>query len=815
MQTELNYATMPPGKRTGIAGRHKIACGLPAREECHALVTGNGTLMVTDHGNPAKDVLTVMQEELMSPPWPIPPKAPLIRDYLPFIRQKILEGNCEEAGELADRAAAQRGTPPRFQPNPSHPAICVHIDQQIRQADDYLHVLDMRTSLIAARWTDEGEFRREVFCSRADQIMVLRFTAPHTRLNLTLKGNLPEIVYTKNKMSTNDLPGKGDGYRDCLAIFPEIKVYHSPDSILLTGAYAFHIGGFVTVARIVTVNGAAWADQEGIHIKHADSVLVLLGCDVIKTDIETRTGNALCHIPEDDLKAAADRLFLRLNQLPADFDTLLARHISVHQPLFDRLSVELGGEDGDYLLTTTELKEKQLLSDKILPAYMEAMVDMGRFFLLSECGKFPPIYGHVNINVNLQISGGNIGNLPEMMESFFRWIERQLPDARENASRILGTRGFFIACHPDQDSGNLFHFNRCWPHHYWISSSGWCLQPFLEHYYCTGDEKFLKERLLPLYKELALLYEDFLSVRNQQGKLMFIPSYSPENFPENVPSMLNINAAMDISICRQVFQVLLTLGVEAKYVSEEEQHRWRTLVSELPEYLIDTHGELKEWAWPEYEERYDHRHASHLYGAYPGDEIQPEFDPSLYRAAFISNRMRTIGNGSCHGIMHRAQAAARLKDNCLVARLLYYTLESGYVTDAFTTVHNPYRKNLFPDGQGALPTVLLESLLYSRPGFLEPLPALPAGSFLCGKLTGMASRSFAAIDCLEWDLRKGYIHLIFTPLKDQEITLCYRRGFKDVKADGASLCMQADGIHAVTQVYAKKQVCISFSGVTG
>lgn len=815
MQTEPKYITMPLKKRSNIAGRHKIACALPAKEECHALVTGNGTLLVTDHGNPARDVLTIRQEELMSPQWPIPPKAPLIRDYLPLIRKKILEGRYEEAGEIADRTAVQCGTSPRLQGNPSHPAICLHIDQRVKQADDYLHVLDMRTSLITTRWTDGGEFCREVFCSRTDQIMALRFTAPNSGLNLTLRGDLPEIVYTKEKMTTNDLPGEGDGYFDCLAVFPRVSVTHTPDSILLTGSYAFRIGGFVTAARIVTVSGSTLADQQGIHIKQADSVLVLLGCDLIKTEIENRTGNALCHIPENDLKAAADRLFLRLKQLPADFDALLERHISVHQPLFDRLSVELGGESGDYLLTTSELKEKQLLSDKIIPAYMEAMVDMGRFFLLSECGKFPPIYGHVNININHQISGGNIGNLPEMMESFFRWIERQLPDARENASRILGTRGFFIACHPDQESGNLIHFNRCWPHHYWISSSGWCLQPFLEHYYCTGDEKFLKERLLPLYKELALLYEDFLSVRDRQGKLMFIPSYSPENFPENIPSMLNINAVMDISVCRQVFDVLLTLGIEAGCVSQEEQLRWRTLVSELPEYLVDTHGELKEWAWPEYEERYDHRHASHLYGVYPGDEIQPEFDAKLYHAVFISNRMRAIGNGSCHGIMHRAQAAARLKDNWLVARLLSYTLESGYVTDAFTTVHNPYRKHAFPDGQGALPTVLLESLLYSRPGFLEVLPALPSGSFHRGKLTGMASRSFAAIDCLEWDLEKGYIHLTFTPLKDQEITLCYRRSFKDAKADGASLCMQADTIHAITQVCANKQVRISFSGVTG
>lgn len=811
---ESKYITMPKERRSGIAGRHKITCGLPAEEEQHALITGNGTLLVTDHGNPHEDVIIVRHEELMSPQWPIPPKAPLICDYLPLVRKKILEGKYEEAGEISDRAAVQQGTSPRLQGNPAHPAIHLHIDQQAGAAEDYLHILDMRTSLITTRWTDKGEFRREIFCSRADQIMALRFTAPPSKLSLILKGNLPETVYHKEKMTTNDLPGESDGYFDCLAVFPEVNVTHTLDSIILTGLYAFRIGGFVTAARIFTVNGRTWADKNGIHIANADSALLLLGCDLLKSQPQNRTGDVLSHVPSYTLKAAAEKLLERLDRLPFNFDVLLQRHINIHQPMFDRLTVDLGGEKEDYLLTTTELKEKQLLSDEILPAYMEAMTDMGRFFLLSESGKFPPIYGHVNININHQISGGNIGNLPEMMESFFHWIEWQLPDARKNASRILGARGFLIACHPDQESGNLIHFNRCWPHHYWISGSGWCLHPFLEYYYCTGDQKFLRERLLPLYKELALLYEDFLSIKDKQGKRMFIPSYSPENFPDNVPSMLNINALMDVSVCREVFFVLLSLGTETGYISEEEQLRWKKLVLELPDPIVDAHGELKEWSWPEYKERYDHRHASHLYGAYPGDEIQPEFDADLYRAAYISNRMRAIGNGSCHGIMHRAQAAARLKDRCLVSRLLRYTLECGYVTDAFTTVHNPYRNQAFPDGQGALPTVLLESLLYSRPGFLEPLPALPADSFRHGTLTGMASRSFARIDCLDWNLPAGTIHLTFTPLKDQDITLCYRRGFRGVTADGVPLRKEADGIHVRIRVCIGKQVCVSFFGVS-
>lgn len=58
--------------------------------------------------------------------------------------------------------------------------------------------------------------------------------------------------------------------------------------------------------------------------------------------------------------------------------------------------------------------------------------------------------------------------------------------------------------------------------------------------------------------------------------------------------------------------------------------------------------------------------------------------------------------------MHRAQIAARLKDSRLVSDLLRFFLESGYVTEAFTTVHNPYYKMYMPDGQGAFPTITME-----------------------------------------------------------------------------------------------------------
>jgi alpha-L-fucosidase 2 len=77
---------------------------------------------------------------------------------------------------------------------------------------------------------------------------------------------------------------------------------------------------------------------------------------------------------------------------------------------------------------------------------------------------------------------------------------------------------------------------------------------------------------------------------------------------------------MDISVCREV----LTHVIEASHVlgeNAEEIPRWEAMLAKLSPYLLDMDGALKEWAWPTLEENQDHRHVSHLYGAWPGDEF--------------------------------------------------------------------------------------------------------------------------------------------------------------------------------------------------
>ena len=67
---------------------------------------------------------------------------------------------------------------------------------------------------------------------------------------------------------------------------------------------------------------------------------------------------------------------------------------------------------------------------------------------------------------------------------------------------------------------------------------------------------------------------------------------------------------------------------------------------------------------------------------------------------------------------HRGFAAARLKDSYPVNMELKQFLEQGYVGPILRGSHNPYTGPM-PDRQGSIPTLIIEMLLYSRPGAID------------------------------------------------------------------------------------------------
>ena len=244
---------------------------------------------------------------------------------------------------------------------------------------------------------------------------------------------------------------------------------------------------------------------------------------------------------------------------------------------------------------------------------------------------------------------------------------------------------------------------------------------------------------------------------------------------------------MDIAICREILTNLIdgcrTLGIE-----EENIPHWEEQLTSLPTYLLDQEGGLKEWAWPDIEENYNHRHVSHHYDVWPGRAITPETEPELAEAIIISNRKRGQQDDSAHGIIHRAFTAIRLKDMEEAVQNLSQLFTHGFVRRTLQTSHFPYR-GVFPDLQGAVPALLAEMCVFSAPGTVEFLPAMP-DNLKTGSIDGLWLYTFATINHMEWD-EKG-LRASLTSRKDQTLTLRCRKPDCRILVNGAELAMSGD-----------------------
>jgi alpha-L-fucosidase 2 len=739
----------------------------PGRTASEGVTSGNGAMNIELTCDPYSEQILFRHESLMMP-YQRPYEAPKVADIFPQVRQMVLEGKYREAVEFAFQKMEEGPIKRNTYPHPTIPAFLMRLDfPKTASVRNYLRTVDFECSEVKVHWSDErGDWLRQTFTSRPDNVVVQLLTAPkgqsvNTRITLQRSAG---------RMRMSGTAPSGSGSSEFHQDFNEQRLIYkcrldpSVDN-----------SGYAGVVRVVRNGGSAGMDNGALVIETASSVVLL-------TRIEW-----FADYSEDKVEA----LRLAVEGLAPDYSALLERHRRVQSEALNRVTVDFGGAS-QYGLSTEELLSNQRSRPDYSPALLEKIFQMGRYWLILTSGKYPSMSAEVNANINLQISPGPQGDLREGMDAYFNWMESLVPDFRVNAQNIFGMRGTHYSLWPNKGMGVAFHWSSAsstgemWPHPYWLSAGGWCVRPFWDHYLVTGDLEFLRKRVVPALKELALFYEDFLTVTDKDGNYIFVPSFSPENNPGNLnPSMmLVINASMDISVCREVLSNLIQacelLGTDADSVS-----KWKAMLTKLPPYLLEQDGTLKEWAWPTLEERYSHRHISHLYGVWPGDEIDPDRTPQLALAAMIADRKRVPERLAAHGRCHRALVGARLKDCYMVDTELRQLTEQGYVAATLRCSHDPWAFPM-PDAQGGIQTIIMEMLLYSRPGVIELLPALPP-SLEKGSIKGMLARTFARIDNLSWNMPARTANVTLTSLRKQDVTLIVRHGIEQIGAPAGVL----------------------------
>ncbi|WP_329414168.1 glycoside hydrolase family 95 protein [Streptomyces sp. NBC_00704] len=711
----------PPGFGGADGPVHGTWEHRPAARWEDAYLSGNGRHGALVFGDPHDERVVVTHHTLVRPNGSEHARPPELADELPALQDALLAGDTTAAESFTDHR-------PLRWVQPFHPAFRMSVRRPpshgSRGDGRLLRSVDFTTGeTVASRADATGR----VFVSRADDVIVHQVTGLDVDIALDHR-----------------LPGAPAG----------LAVGHSavrtPSGALLTlrARYPDSDRSYTGVTLVVAAGGRADLTLPGVRVTGATSVLLL-------TRVRRHTG---------ELDVLAERH--ALDRLPHSYGELLERHLAPHRTAYRRVTLDLRADPAERALPGSEL-----LARPRSPALLERLFAAGRYHLLSSSGLNPPRLPGLwtgdwdtawsgaftnDANVNLQTASAAAAALPEVTEALASLIDRQLDDWRANARAVFGARGAVAPAHSDGESGLSYHFSREYPLHLWTAGADWLLKPLVDH----DDTRGARDpRTAAALAETARFYEDFLTRTDADGRLVVVPSYSPENRPAN-GGWGALNAAMDLSAARHA---LLTAA--DYHPGAPEAARWRALADRLPPHRTNADGALAEWAWPGLDDSYDHRHLSHLYGVWPLDEINPYDTPRQAAAAHRALELRGAENDSAHGHLHHALIAARLRDAHRVANALGAVLDGDFFHDSLMSAHYPRRDVYNADAAHTLPAVLIEALVQSTPDRLVLLPAVPP-ALPAGELRGVRTRFGAGLD-LTWGPDGG--RAVLTPRRTHRV----------------------------------------------
>ncbi|WP_197084083.1 glycosyl hydrolase family 95 catalytic domain-containing protein [Sphingobacterium sp. Ag1] len=452
---------------------------------------------------------------------------------------------------------------------------------------------------------------------------------------------------------------------------------------------------------------------------------------------------------------------------------LLARHLADYTALFNRVALDLDHSQLDSKQTTKVLLEAY--KKQPIPALEALVYQYGRYLLISSSRKGglpanlqglwnnsnnPPWRSdyHSNINVQMNYWPAEVANLSESAWPYLDYINSMRAVKKINTQKEFpGVRGWTVKTENNIFGGESFLWN--------TPGSAWYAQALWEHYAFNKDEKYLREFAYPILKEISEFWDDRL-VRRADGTVVAPKGWSPEHGPTEDA------VSYDHQIIYDLFSNYIQASTILKLDADYRKHI-TALRDALLKPKIGKWGQLQEWETDRDDPQDKHRHVSHLFGLYPGNQFSVLKTPELAKAARVTLTAR--GDESTGWSMAWKVAFwARLQDGNHAYKILTNFINlvggdgidynnGGGVYANLLCAHPPFQI----DGNLGYVAAVSELLLQSQTDVLELLPALP-DRWSAGTVKGLKARGNVHIEKMEWN-NSSITQLSLSSPQDQTI----------------------------------------------
>ncbi|MCM1042723.1 MAG: glycoside hydrolase family 95 protein [Corallococcus sp.] len=715
---------------------------------------------------------------------------PDVSDKIDIVKKRIENGDFVGAQSVIPKALSAKNFRPQAEYTLPMGRLCIQFDVD-GAVSDFSRTLNMANGEISVSCiAGDTKYKRELFVSRDNGLVIYRITKQGIGLiNVSMNFDLMHRVNSHTPEGECNVP---------------TGVEHQVDKQFLCFAARNDDNGsdFGAVARISNIGGVIKQTPNGVKVAGADSVLVLI--------------STFCDANHEREWA---KIKTKLVPIKDNYEKMLKAHAVLHSKLYDSVTMRLSSENHcveDLLLEantgnlSAELLEKLYKYGRYL--FISATRDDGRMFmptgLWNGCYKPYRSFKYNSGEVEMSYLHAFKGNLFGDMEQTFSQYESHMGDFRNNALRLFNCRGIVVPAVTAPKTGRLgstdifaIYFTGC---------AGWIANMYFKYARQSQNNKFIRQRLLPFMKEVAIFYADFFT-EGKDGKFIASPSVLPMRVADSYKlgdrPVVAQNSALDFAIARDFFRNFMC----ALVICEEPDavEKWREFAKKIPSQQMSGDGVYREFVDSAISVDYTGVSNGTLYPAYFSDEVNFLSDAQTIRN-YANSADRKLASASMQNSFNMTVLScvyARLGD-AYKARLCLDNAVRGCSMSNLSFVDKDWR-GMGVCGNGVWTPVQLQSnlaavnavqemLLYSCGSVIKVLPCLPR-DFKDLEFDGLLTENGVFVKCV-LDSSKNSLTVELISKKESYVDLYLPRGVKKlVKCTDKLLKLTNNGPHILVK----------------